>query len=207
MMRKSKDGSAKPFNRMNIIIRSLGLLLLLTLLSFHFVSGLYAKYQSGSMSGGGAAIAAGGSVAVLEHQAYFDTNAYCYQLNKEVLVTNNTYDVLVPGMDIEKDPFIRLTGDNDVSYTLYLEVAPTRPDILSYKMTEQWRASDHFPAQHGGKVYVFQSPVRPHEKRDIAGLLDNGEIHIKEELKDKHSPPENGEPFRVDMYAYLVQMD
>lgn len=211
MTRKAVRGvagkSKRRFDRKGLWVHSISVLLLLTLLSVHFVSGLYARYFTGEMTGGGASIASGGSVEVLEHRAYFDTAAYRYVLDRDNLVTNNTYDVLVPGMNIEKDPFVRLAGDNDVSYTLYLEVVPSRPDIMTYKMSDHWQSSQRFSAQHGGSVYVFQSVIAPHEKRDISGLLSGGKIHIRSTLKDKQEPEVNSEPFRVDMYAYLVQVD
>ena len=194
-------------DRRNMIVRAGGILLLMTLLSFRMVSSLYAGYASGEMTGNGAAIAAGGIVTVAEHQACFDRTVGEYRLNPAQIVTANTYEVVVPGMKIEKDPFIQLPGNNDVSYTLYLEVTAAQPAIVRYTMSDDWQESQRMAAQHGGKVYVYHHAVRPHEQGTITGLLSDAAVYITSELRDKRRPDANGAPFRVDMYAYLVQSD
>ncbi len=193
---------------LGVIVRCGGVLLMLTLISLHLVSGLYAKYHSGEMTGGGAGVAAAGTVSILEHKAYFDTSEYTYKLKTDELVTGNTYHVIVPGMDIEKDPFIRLYGDNEVSYRLYLEIVSDRPEICRYTLSTEWSKADElFPAKHGGDIYVFQTTIRPHESRDISNLFVNRSVHIPEDIKNKENPFEGGDPFCIRMYAYIVQAD
>lgn len=200
---KSKKTN-KSFQRSVFV--TLAVLVFFTLVSFSMVCRLYARYSTEQNSDGGAKVAAPGSVAVLEHKASFNYDTLRYELDRNTLVTSNTYDVVIPGIEIEKDPFIRLSGTNDVAYKLYIEVVPSNPDILSYTMSSVWTASNELPSANGGKIYKFQNIIKPHEQRDIGNILSE-DLWIKSEFKNKQDPAANSDPFRVDMYAYLVQAD
>ncbi len=184
-----------------------GVILILTLISFRLVCGMLARYTSSGNKDEGARVACAGQVDILEHEAYFDSNTYTYQLRTEKLVTENTYDVVVPGMEIEKDPIIRLYGNNEVSYYLYIEVKSSDDAKMNYDISEEWSQTNDIYSAHGGKVYKFQSVIEPGEKRDIHCLFKDNVIRISEDLKNKAAPTENVESFKIEIYAYIVQVD
>ena len=206
LKKKNCAGIKSVLKNPKAIFAVLGVLIVLTLVSFGMVCRLYAKHSTEENARGGARVAVTGSASLLEHKASFNYETLRYELDRNTIVTSNTYEVVVPGIEIEKDPFVRLSGSNDVAYYLYIEVVPSDPEILSYSMSSVWTASNELSPVYGGTVYKFQNIIKPHEKRDIGNILSDN-LWIRDDLKDKENPDVNSEPFRVDMYAYLVQAD
>lgn len=190
-----------------IVFRIFSVMLLLTMISFWLVCGMLARFTSSGDKQGGARVAAAGQADVFEYEAYFDDTTYSYHLREDTVVSKNTYSVVVPGMEIEKDPFIRLYGNNEVSYYLYLEVKASHPDKVRYEMSSVWSVTNDIAAAHGGTVYKFQTVIKPGEKRDIHEILKDDIVRIRDDLKDKTQPTANSDPFTLDFYAYMIQMD
>jgi len=188
-----------------MIFRIFGVLFLLTMMSLWLVCGMLARFTSSEDKNEVARVAAAGQVDIFENEAYFDDETYSYQLRDDSIVSRNTYPVIVPGMEIEKDPFIRLYGNNEVSYYLYLEVRAS--DRVRYELSSVWSVTNDIAASHGGTVYKFQSVIKPGEKRDIREILKDHTVRIRDDLKDKSQPSANSDPFTMDFYAYMIQAD
>ena len=125
----------KTFHR--TVYRAVCILIALTALTAWSVSGIYAKYVDSSAMDGNAGVARMGVVTfdLLEHEAkdigddldkiIGEPNNFSsiYELDLTSEVKANTYNKVMPGIDIPKDPFINLDlQSNEVSYELYLKV-------------------------------------------------------------------------------------
>lgn len=174
-----------------------GTTLILTMLSICLVSGTYAKYVISSYMMDSAQVAKTGvgSMELLEHEAELDNGIYT--LNEEE-VTKNTYDTVIPGVDIPKDPFIRLDIDSEVTYSLYIKVAGSDPfpDTVTYELTEDWIEVD---ATNG--IYKYKDDFE-------AGTPFKGEIEILEnnELIVSEYYVGNGKTFTLTFSAWLMQV-
>lgn len=142
-MKKRRSDTAEPCLFLyDILFRVAGVLFLLVMLSVWLICGMFAKYVVTDENSDSARVAAFASIGVLEHEAKLVNGLY--QLtDKEV--SENTYAKVIPGVDIPKDPFVRLNGTAEVDCTLYLRVTeekfPTciKPvDAITFELTEQW---------------------------------------------------------------------
>ena len=203
-----KTAKARPRRRLDLP----GLLILLlcvTMLSVCLASRMLARFTGGDSSQDGARVAKGGSVAVLEYKATYNEALARYDMDQHTLVSSNIYEMIVPGMTISKTPFVRLIGDNDVTCVLYIEVKPSEDDLVDFDINDGWVAvtdESEFPPPHGGVVYRYDQDIAPHQS-DTLYIIEDNHIYIHDDFKDKNDPAYHGDPFRVDLYAYLVQKD
>lgn len=65
--------------------------------------------------------------------------------------------VLLPGLDIPKDPFITVEGKTSIPAYLYVEVLDTTADTLSYTMADHWLKLEGVTGKNGGAVYVYST--------------------------------------------------
>lgn len=97
------------------------------------------------------------SMVLQEHKVQRDTDG-SYETTPVLLpaegVKGNDY-VLLPGLDIPKDPFITIEGKTDIPAYLFVEVLDTTENTLSYTMADHWLKLDDFSGDHGGAVYVY----------------------------------------------------
>lgn len=111
-----------------ILFRTVGILLVLTMLSLCILSGLLAKYLVSGQAEDSARVAGSGfeKLDIWEHEAEDEGKTGIYTLldgEDDDLVRANTYDKVIPGVDIPKDPFVHVELVNpEVTYELYIEV-------------------------------------------------------------------------------------
>lgn len=125
----------------------------------------------------------------------------------EVSVTENSY-VLMPGVDIKKDPTIRVTGKTSIPAYLYLVVDDNTAvlfgddDTITYSLTNNWILI----GKNGTKsLYVYGTDGTPVKMTDATApekisILEKNEIYVSEHL-DKTYTGEIG----LDFYAYMAQ--
>ncbi|MBP5269334.1 MAG: hypothetical protein ILO42_00085 [Clostridia bacterium] len=77
------------------------------------------------------------SIEVKEHQATRNTDG-TYTLGTSE-VTSNSY-MLMPGVDIPKDPFVRVTGYTGMPAYLFVKVESTLPDNVTFAPANGWTA-------------------------------------------------------------------
>ena len=97
-----------------------------------------------------------GKFEIREHAATYTENGV-YTLDESSEVTENLYNAILPGVDVPKDPFVRIT-DLQVDAYLFIEVVglDTLPDGLSGTVDNTvWEATDLPGKQTGGKVYRY----------------------------------------------------
>ena len=138
-------------------------------------------------------------VTLLEHKAERKSDG-SYQLGGE-WVDKNTY-VVMPGVDIPKDPTITITTKSAIPAYLYVEVVGAPPTGVSYAMKSYWQELS-IPDR---KVYVYQNSG----SYDLTDADDDGiiELEILENNKiivsDKFDPASGS--FNINFSAYLIQI-
>lgn len=126
-----------------------------------------------------------------------------YQLGEEV-VKGNSYK-LIPGLDIDKDPHIVITGKTNIPAHLYIEVVDNIPNgALRYNLiSKNWISSSRTAKVAGATVYVYSTdgsnPAQITTDQTKIFILQDNKIYVDQGLlSDDES---NGLTF----YAYLEE--
>ena len=178
----------------NIIFRAVGILLTLTMLSLWLVSGIFAKYVIAYPYSDAANVAGTGAhILLLEHEASLENGIYTLDTSEEV--TANTYEKVIPGVDIAKDPFIRLNIDSAVQYELYIKVIESNPfpDTVTYDLTDDWE-----PVAGSTGVYKYKNVLNT-QTTDTIKILKNDKLTVSEHYVG------NSQTFTLGFSAWLVQ--
>lgn len=194
----------RPFTH-DIIFCIAAALLFLTLLSIWLVSGLYARYTVSGHASDRARVAAGLPVLeVLEHEAELKNGEY--ELDQQSEVQGNTYSKVIPGVDIEKDPFIRLTGSSEVKFELYIEVTennfPTFTDSDNKTVkTVKYEVNDEIWEKVSGKdnVYKYKGDTATIESGEELYILKDNKLYVSERYVG------GGETFSLAFEAWIKQ--
>ena len=197
-------------------------LLILILITFGMIVGLYAKMSHSDENSASAAVASAGTAAVFEPKANIVLNRHdvfngTYELDKNIKTGSNVYPTIVPGTVIPKDPFIEFSGTNETSCYLYLEIVDNFPAEIEYSLARGfWKKSDAFQPRHGGTVYIFCSgngddpapmEIMPHRTEMITNIIKDNKLRVKDDFKDITDPEKNSTPYKMEFYVYLVQKD
>jgi predicted ribosomally synthesized peptide with SipW-like signal peptide len=144
-----------------------------------------------------------GEFVLKEHKV--QTNAsgayeYAKQEGKLIEVEGNDYAVL-PGVDLPKDPFVRITGKSEAPAYLYVKVESgiSDEDALSYEMAECWQ-----PVTGVDGVYVYSDSK---EKTPIAVTSDLTVNILKDNVIKVANADDLGldEEIELTFYGYLAQ--
>ena len=155
------------------------------------------------------------TLEVWEHEAY-RTDLGDYKLMtgeedvEESLVHGNNY-TLMPGVDIPKDTFVRVTGKTEIDAYLYIEVKSTVNDpAVTFEVDSAgWTAltdgENAVTGPGGGKVYVYRNGTKLNlanfsGEQKIAVLTDD-EVKVGQALD--HSSTADSSVLTV--YAYMAQ--
>jgi len=111
-------------------------------------------------------------------------------------VSGNEY-VLMPGVDIKKDPQIRITGKTDVPAYLYIEVVANMPDTVIYSIESCWSFVADVTGPNNGIIYVYTSELTTDMNIDI--IVDNV-LTVRDTLVHP-----DGNTYSLDFYAYMAQ--
>ncbi|MBO4363296.1 MAG: hypothetical protein J5912_02815 [Clostridia bacterium] len=78
------------------------------------------------------------NIEVYEHKAERDTDG-SYKLDSDSVVSNNTYE-LMPGVDVPKDPTVKVTGYTGMPAYVYVEVnkGTNWPSTVTYAIADGW---------------------------------------------------------------------
>lgn len=193
-MDRSKYDKKAQHSMINILFWAVGILLLLTLISVHLVSGTFAKYVIGGDYSDSAHVASmDGQLVLLEHRANLENGEY--KLDETEEVTENKYNFVIPGVDIAKDPFIKLDIDTEGTYELYIKVleSDSFPSTVTYSLTADWELVD---AENG--VYKYKS-VFSTNTSDTIKILKNDKLYVSEHYVG------NSQEFTLSFRAWLVQ--
>lgn len=179
---------------------ALAALILLTALT-----GVYAKYVMEQPITGTASITAKlGSVQVLESKAVPNALGE-YTLNTALAVTENTYNIVIPGLDIPKDPYVVIQNKTEVPVYIFVEVVNklSGSEITFTIDDDCWLELTGFKGEHGGTVYVYTtnktSAAAAVADPSPINILDGKQVTVGQELL--HGLTEN---LALSFYASLI---
>lgn len=149
--------------------------LLTLLVALNMVIGVcvYAKYIYNEGSQVNISINASlGTVAVLEHEARKNPDGtYTLETGKAPLGAGqgNSY-ILIPGLDVAKDPFVKIDNNSDIPAYLFIVVDTNIPDDsgVTYSLEACWK-----PLEGYSNVYVYSEN---NEALNVAGKMTNIQI-------------------------------
>lgn len=220
-MERSKNSNNS--RRSNVLYRTVGIIFILTMLSVWLLNGLLAKYVVSSDASDSARVAKSGYIELWEHKA--DLKNGKYVLDKSKKIGANTYDTVIPGVDIPKDPFVELhLEESEVDYELYIKV--TEKDFPTYKPTpesdpvktvtysvidEYWELQENQSNPEKG-IYVYKYCKDDNYVFDAKTpyteikILEDDELTVSEHYYGKD---ENGKKltFSLSFEAWLIQAD
>lgn len=106
---------------------------------------------------------------VLEEYKVTRTSEGDYEYEKSdtgnhIAVNANSY-VLMPGVDVMKDPYIRITNKTPIEAYLFLEIVGLPPEGdgkgVTYQLMDEWKLVENLTGKNGGKVYVYSNGTDP----------------------------------------------
>ena len=123
------------------------------------------------------------SITLQEHQALQRQDG-SYGLQPTKIVTENSY-VLLPGLDVPKDPFIVVKGKTPIEAYLFLEVKDLLgSSALSYSLTDSWESLGNInPDDSGVTVYVYKQPLTEGFSEEPIHILSGDQITVSHTLK------------------------
>ena len=202
-MKQGKYAKNAQLSIGKILYLAVGALLILTMLSTWMFSGLLAKYVVSDKYPDSARVASSGvgTWELQEHEAketYENSGIYELLTDKDP-VKGNEYEKVLPGVDIPKDPFIKMgLKDTELPYELYLEVTEKNlPDTVTYELTDDWI----FVSKAGG-VYKYKYKYAFDVGTTYSGeikILKNDKLYVSEHYVG------NGSVFSLSFDAYLIQ--
>ena len=197
-MRKANQNKAMKPSVHDILYRAGCVLLILTLASACLLCGLLARYLvRGPVSGSGR-VAKGGGIELWEHDATLVNGVY--ELDSDTEVSSNTYEKVIPGVDIPKDPFIRtdLIG-SEVDYALYVQITKSSyfPDEVTYTLTDDWTVFDKDKG-----IYKYTPSLDQFREKDgTIQILKENKLFVSEHyVGDEKS-------FSLSFVAWIEQTD
>ena len=177
-----------------ILYRTVGILLMVTLLTAWLVCGLFAKYTTSGAESNSARVAGSGVVKfeLWEHAVGEDGKL------TDKKTAQNTYKNVEANTTIQKDPFIELELKNaEVDYELYIRVTESAgfPNGVTYDLTAKWEKVDG------------QSGVYKYTGYFDAGTPYDEKIEILKDNKLTVDVGYDGKTFSLTFEAWLVQVD
>ena len=136
--------------------------------------GISAKYRKDITIPGQLIIDAGlaKSVAAVEHKAVRAADG-SYELDNNEETNSNEF-IVVPGVDLPRDPFVRITEKTSVPAYLYIEVVKT--DNVDCTLTGDWEELPGKEGKNGGSIYYYTGTLE--EKDLIEILILEGEVTV-----------------------------
>ena len=134
-------------------------------------------------------------VTLTEHKATRKSDG-TYKLSTTEITIQNTY-VVMPGVDIPKDPFITVTNKTDIPAYLYVEIVEENlpgDGTVTYKLTGDWEKL----SIAGRNVYVYKGELTAKTTQEIP-ILDANTVYVS----DQYNPASS--EFHLKFYGYMAQ--
>lgn len=140
---------------------------------------VYAKYVAEKELNGNVTIKAElGEIALYEHKAIKNDSGQ-YELNPDKTVSGNTYDTVIPGLDIPKDPYIVITDKTEIPAYVFLLVHETAwPNTMEYELEKHWK-----PLLGYNNVYVYSDngdPIKVTGDIETIKIIENDVITVSQ---------------------------
>lgn len=135
------------------------------------------------------------SIELVESKAQKDPYNGSYFLT--AAETNSNEYVLLPGLDVPKDPKIRIEGKSDIPAYLYVEVFSTLPTTVTYSLTSRW-IDLGLVGPNGGKIYGYDTELDGSVENFTVSILQNDMLYVSDQLKRSTQGT-------LTFYAYMAQ--
>ena len=185
--------------RNNFILWLLPLLFLAAVVAAWFSFGSYAKYIASAELSGKVTFQASLAEAfrLTEHNALRGADG-SYTLGSAE-VTNNTYMVM-PGVDIPKDPALIVLNKTAVDAYLYAEVLETDlPATVTYSVADTWLPLS-ISGAHGGTLYVYKTVLTQDDTERTYPILADSLLTVSESFD-----PLGTSDFNLKFYGYMAE--
>ena len=140
------------------------------------------------------------NVTLTEHEAARQADG-SYTLSKTEITDHNEY-IVMPGVDIPKDPTITIENKSSVPAYLYVEIVPSSlmpsDTRVQYALTDDWEKITVTDTTRN--VYVYKLSFSGETSQSIQILKDNKII-----ISEKYDPMSAS--FSLQFYVYMVQQD
>ena len=185
-------------------VYGLALFLVSLVLVAAFSSAVYAKYIKKTEFKGNVTIQAdlAEDFKIIESQASRNEMGE-YSLVSDTEVSGNEY-ILMPGVDIPKDPTIKITGKTALPAYLYVEVVDNISDhpAVTYSLADWWQPLAGVTGPNGGKVYVYNEMVDGSTVNMSVPIIKGNTVYVGQTLV--HSAA--AKPFSIKFHAYMLQI-
>ena len=136
-------------------------------------------------------------LTLAEHKATYAGNGV-YSLSQTEEVTENTYNKILPGVDVAKDPFVRVNGLQVDAY-LFIEVIDELGDGLTATVDDANWINTNLTGSKGGTVYVYAKN----------GGVITGKLAATNILKDNKITVSgnynSATTTKISFYGYMIQ--
>ena len=113
-------------------------------------------------------------------------------------VTENEY-ILMPGVDVPKDPTVRIEGYTGLKAWLYVEIVESAdfPATVTYTAADGWTPLPGLTGPNGGRIYYRELTNAQTGDLEFQVLKDNT-VTVSEKIP-------RGTTLKLDFYAYITQ--
>lgn len=156
--------------KLNIPMCIACVLLCLTLFSFHFCGGLYAKYTASGEGSDSARVIKFNNITLTETGDFYDGNKL----------------MIIPGVDIKKEAKVDFEGSEAATY-VFVKVTPTAwsaaPDNKAFSLSAgakelmSWQIADGWDYL-ADTQYVYYRTLEPNQKLDGVDIIKDGKIEV-----------------------------
>lgn len=167
-----------------------GFLIFAVLLASLAGGAAYAKYVTQKQFDGSVTIKAElGTITLQEHTANRKEDG-SYELLTST--TDKNEYIIIPGLDIPKDPFVTVTRTSPIPVYVFIEVVDTieseNKNVITYTADPaNWLKVDGVTGKNGGMVYVYTTNgSAAAEVTDTVGpinILSNETVYVSQKLK------------------------
>ena len=121
-----------------------------------------------------------------------------YTLTDAIEADGKNEYLVLPGVDIPKDPAITITEKSAIPAYLYVEIKESTgfPSTVTYKVTGDWTKLTGVTGKNGGVVYVYKEALTSTPESPIF-VLDNNQLVVSEYYA--------GETFDLTFYGFMAQ--
>jgi len=183
-----------------------GLLIFAVLLASLAGGAAYGKYIFNKNFNGTVTIQANlGSITVLEHTATRMIDGSYKLLDS---TTNKNSYIIIPGLDIPKDPYVVVNKTSSIPVYVFIEVTdtiqPADKSVITYQVdTKNWKELNGVAGKNGGKVYVYATGDMAQQVISSIGtiqILDQNKVFVHQDLKQVTSN------VSINFYACMRQV-
>ena len=195
----AKTNTRKLSSR-DILLLLISGLLLLTLVTSWYVCDIYAKYAVSGHGLDSARVAKTGVGKLELWESHATLENGIYVLDQDDPTKENTYDHVIPGVDIAKDPYVLIELEKaEVDYRLYIKVVESDPfpEYVTYDLTADW---EPVTGQEG--VYRYKKYIDAGTSEWKIPVLKDDMLYVSEHYNGDDIPE-----FTLTFNVWLVQVD